>query len=308
MPTRSQAVRTGLRFAAAFLVLAGALGWAGATRAGGTAYDVAPRTISFLPPGTVVDKGPPEGWTNLVIKINPHPGAGDVSSLSDHLVKLSSSFFIAVVANVEGVKGPDGATFYRLKGVASGCGMAINGKDTVITSDTQRKLGANLDFLGRSLLSGNEERVQRVRVVISSDTLAVIDVPGHWYKDRQHVPIVRRYALLLDQQTGRLESLVWRLERDDRNRWAAAGPMEWLAPNTQEDCVLHVDANLFRFTIPTEESFAVMRMPKGQAQVAIADDLKAVAAETRPTSAVAADLHAKLAAAMSKATAAPPPP
>jgi hypothetical protein len=259
-------------------------------------YDITPRGMTWLTPGLVIDKGPPKGWSHLIIKVTPRLNSGDVNKLSDSTRQTAEAFFIALLADVQPHKGQGNEVHYELDKLAAGTGYPIGGQDTIITSGTQRKLGANLGFVGRSLLERNEERVQKVHVTIRSTTMAVIDVPGFVYKDGAHLSVVRRYAVLVDPKTGRLETFVWFLERDERGGGKAAlGQMQLLPPNKFDECDIHVDGRFFSvFGVPTEEAFAMVRPPKGRQQVPFTMELARLAIETNPTASQAASLDAAL--------------
>ena len=65
------------------------------------AYDVTRRRIDLIPAGVVIGDKAPEGWTNLIIKSRPRPGAGDVKELSANADRLSRLLFTAILAEVK---------------------------------------------------------------------------------------------------------------------------------------------------------------------------------------------------------------
>src|SRR5689334_16259264 len=63
--------------------------------------DVAARPLDLIPAGTVIDNEAPRGWSHLLLKSRPRPGAGDVAQLSANHRELASFLFTALVADVQ---------------------------------------------------------------------------------------------------------------------------------------------------------------------------------------------------------------
>src|SRR5262249_23932602 len=148
--------------AAALLGAAGVVGlswWAGPRpQDPPKMIDLVPKPVALIPPGTVIPDGPPEGWTHLLDKSRSHVHSGATDRLNDTLKHLASFLSSAVVLRVE----PDpakGLPPYRLGEIAFGISAVIDGKDTIISSQTQAKLGARLGFLERLGLSRAEARL-----------------------------------------------------------------------------------------------------------------------------------------------------
>jgi hypothetical protein len=268
----------------------------GATAGRGTAGvpDVRPRRIALIQPGTVIGAQAPEGWTHLLIKSQPRAAEGDVDQLSADVRELSGLFFTALLARVE-ARDVRGQRRYFLATVASGLGTRIGDRDTIISPDTQEKLGANLGFLGRIALRKGYDRLQGVHVVARSESLALIDAPVMMLREGRHRPVVLRYAVVVDPPSGRLETLLWAISQDGRGMYRdILGVAEWLPPNKIEERILHVDANEFSLGLPTENALAMVRLYRGQKQLSFPEALKANAAKGRLTPAAAADLEAGL--------------
>jgi hypothetical protein len=264
-----------------------------------TAYDVTLRRLPQIPPGTVIGTEAPPGWSHLLLKTYSRPGAGDVKKLSPTADRLTRLLFTAIVADVRpqverGDKGERGKR-YKLEKVAVGLGTRIGDKDVIITPDTQQRLGADLGLLARIVLSKAQEKLDDMVVVARSATFLVFDSPSFLAVEGQHKPIVLRYAVLVEEQTGRVNTLVWPVGRDaDGNYGEPLGAIQWLPANLTEDCLLHIDGNEFCLGQPTERAFAITSPPKGQKEIPMGDDLKLLAARPRFSSAAAAELEAKL--------------
>jgi hypothetical protein len=260
-------------------------------------YDVAPRRLDLIPAGTVIGTQAPSGWSHLILKSHPRPAAGDFRELSEDSAGLAGLLFTALVADVKADSGR-----HHLERVAVGMGTRIGDRDTIITPETQKRLGADLGFIARIVLSTAQERLQDVQLIARSPTFALIDAPNLMLRQDRHRPVVLRYAVLVDEKTGHLETLLWLLDRDDRDGYVGpVGPMEWLPPSKIEDCVLHVDRREFTLGNPTERAFAMSRLPRGQRQIAFPESIRGLAARPRLSAAMAADLEAGLRAALKAA-------
>jgi hypothetical protein len=258
------------------------------------AYDVTLRRLDQIPPGTVIDKKAPKGWSNLIVKSYSRPGAGDVNQLSATADRLTRLLFTAIVADVKEEKSDGGGKSYKLAKVAVGLGTRIGGKDTVVTPDTQRRLGADLGLLARVVLRTAQEKIGEIRVVARSASMMVFDSPSFLVVENKHKPVVLRYALLVDERRGRLNALVWALGREDGKYSGPLGSIQWLPPDLTGDCILHVDGNEFSLGQPTEKAFAATSPPKGDKEIAVGTELKPLAARPRFSTAAAAELESKL--------------
>lgn len=256
-------------------------------------YDVAARSLDLIPPGTVIDKAAPKGWSHLIIKSQPRAGAGDVKKLTAGGAQTAGLLSTEIVANVEKAGGP---ARFRLTAIAIGLGVKVNGQDTIVSPDKQVELGANLKFIERIVLNKATEKLKDVQVVVRSDTLVLIDASNLLRRDGRHQPVVLRYAVLVDPATGRLDTLLWVIDRDERGGYrGVAGPAEWLPPNKMEDCVLHVDGKeVSVLGVPSESAFAIERVPQGQKQVALPEDVKPIAGRMRLTGDMARQLEMRL--------------
>jgi hypothetical protein len=268
----------------------------------GLNYDVKPRRVDLVPAGTVIDAGPPKNWSHLIIKSQPRAAAGDYKQIAPNSVRMAGLLFTGILANVK-AEGTADKPRHRLAGLAVGMGTKIDGKDTIITPDTQRKLGANLGFLAGVVLTKAYEKLEALQLVARSDTMAVLDAPNILLRDGKHQSVVLRYAFMVDAATGKLDTLLWAIERDAKGNYRdAVGPIEWLPPSKIEDCVLHVDAREFSaLGVPNDFAFALNQMVKGDKTVELPDALKPLAGKPRLTTETAADLETKLRDAMKQA-------
>lgn len=276
------------------------------TQTGGArpVYSVEPRRVPLIEPGTVVGSEAPQGWSHLVIKSYPHPALGDVDRLNETSTRLASFIIPAFLANVKG-ENINGQTRYRLDNVAVGLATKINDKDVIITPKTQKNLGANLGLLQRTVFNRAFELQQEVYLVARSDTMMLIDTYAALRRNGKNRQVVLRYALLADPATGRLDNLVWGIDKDGEGRYAGAfGDIEWLPKNKISDAKLYVDGDEFTVGIPSENAFAIVEPPKGQKQIAIPEELKTIAGSPKLTADAAYQLEMKLRQALAQAAAA----
>ncbi len=259
-----------------------------------TRYDVTARPIELIPPGTVIEKTAPAPYTHLIVKSYPRLGAGDLNAVNEMTKQLASFLHTSLVAKTAPY-GVNGETRHRLEEVATGFGTNIRGRgDTVISPDAERKLGANLSFFQRLVLSKCYEEQQKSRYVARSDTLALVDTPLIIVRNDQHRRAILRYALLVSERSGRLDTLLWMIDLDAQGRYLApAGEIHWLAPNTLVDCVMHVDADEFTLGVPSDIAFACLKTPQGDRAVPLPESFAPLAALPRftPEQAKAAEVQ-----------------
>jgi hypothetical protein len=285
-----------------------ALSWPGISSAAAAAaeIDVTPRRVALIPPGTVIPDRAPKDWTHLIIKSHPRIGPESIGQVSASTARLAGLLFTAVLADVQAGRGAEGGVQFVLSNIAVGVGTRVNGRDLILSSDTQEKLGANLGFLEGSVLAAGERQLQQMRSVARSRTMAIVDAPGILLRDGRHRQVVLRYALLVDPKSGRLDTLLWLLEPGGRGpHLEPLSLMQWLPPDKIEDCVLHVDSNEFILGIPTSTAFAMAQIPQGRLAIAFPRELKATAAEAQFTPASAESLQRTLWSLLRRAAVAP---
>lgn len=264
-------------------------------------YDVSLRRLAQIPPGTVIGKEAPNGWSNLIIKSYSRPDAGDVEDLSPLADRLARLLFTAILADVRPDKNDSDGKRYKLEKIAVGLGTRIRQEDTVITPDTQQRLGADLGLLARVVLRKAQEKLSDISVVARSATFLVFDSPSFMVVHNKHKPVILRYAALVEARNGRLNTLVWALGRDEDGKYTEPiGEIEWLPANLTGICILHVDGHEFSLGQPSERAFAITAPPKGQKEIKISDNLNPLIARPRFSSATAAELETKLRRALQR--------
>ncbi len=247
--------------------------------AGLARYDVAIRPISLIPPGTVIENKAPSPYTHLIVKSYPRLGAGDLHAVNGTTKELASFLHTSLLARI-GTVGVNGQQRYRLEDVATGFGTNIRSRgDAIISPETQQQLGADLGFLARLVLQKCYEEQQKCRYVVRSDTMAIVDTPVIMRRGDVNRKIVIRYAFLVSERSGRLDTLLWMIDTDRQGRYmGVAGEIQWLAPNKIVDCVMHVDAREFTLGVPSDVAFACVKEPQGERSLAVPEGFVPLAA------------------------------
>jgi hypothetical protein len=264
--------------------------------------DVASCQVAAIPPGTVIGDIAPKGWTDLVIRSHPRVAPDSQDKVSASTARYAGMLFTAVLANVQSVANPQNDEKYMLSGVAAGLGVKIKGQYTIINSETQSKLGADLGFIEAQVLSSAEKQLKQMCFIARSPTMAFVETPSTMYYNKKNVKIALRYAFLVDPRTGRLDTLLWAMQRgDDDGLSAPLGPMQWLPPNKIEDCQLHVDSDEFFLGIPSTKAFAMSKLPQGKLAIEFPKELKNAASQEEFTVASAQTLERELRTLLPKA-------
>ena len=265
----------------------------------GAEYDLAARSPEEIAPGTVIDWSAPPGWSHLVIKSLPRVKPGEEAKVPSNLVlgragtvRMAGWMFTAFLADV--ISEPHaGRTRHRLRAVGLGLGTSANGKDTVITPETAKQFGVEMNWITSEILTTGYAVQRQARMVIHGPSFGLMDTPV-WFRGGESNRLVRyRYALLVDDATGRLSVLLWSLGADggpcgDLTTMVAVGP------DTIDTAELVVDPAAFsKLGIPSEAAFAVEQLPPGR-RLPLPPELRPLAAQTRFTAEEARELERRL--------------
>lgn len=227
--------------------------------------DVTSKPLAEIPVGTIIaDEGAPKGWTDLVMLSKPRLGVGDLDSVSKTAAKYSGTFLFTVLANVKttATNGDDPPSHY-LEKVAVGGALEGGGKTIIAKSD--QTFGNDLGFLGRKVfLKGERVLATDFRQVASTRTMVVFDAHAYVLYNQKHSRMVIRHVVLVAPETGRLTTFVWLLGSNGKGGYALAEKALQLLPEAmREDRVMSVDGDKFTFGIPTDDAFALARIPQG---------------------------------------------
>jgi hypothetical protein len=248
-------------------------------------YDVNTRPPETIAPGTVVGTTAPEGWSHLVIKGLPRVRPSEVPNVPKNLavssVRMASWMFTVFAADVR-PQTQGGETRYHLRAVGLGLGTSVGGRDVVITPETAAKHGVQLNWVTEEILKKGYETQNLAVVVVHGPTFGLVDTPV-WVRCGQKNRLIRyRYALLVDDATGKLDVVAWMLDPD--GGCGDTGTAVVLNPNQIDEAELIPDKKEFNsLGIPTPAAFAVEGLPPHRARISLPDGLRELAAKTRFT-------------------------
>lgn len=228
---------------------------------GPVAWDSQRKPLAPIPAGTSFGEEPPTDWSDIILFANGRLGNGDVSDVADGVGDYVKMFDIAILANTE----RDESDRYCLEKVGIGFTTKIDGKNTIVTLDSQQELGADLDVVARNVLSGHEEGLADIRQVARDSASMIVDVPTLMLHQGRHRIMIVRYLVRISPDNGRVDTVVWLLVegRSEGDGLLVENTFEHLPPNMREDRILNVDGNCLTFGIPSDEAFAAVRIPQG---------------------------------------------
>lgn len=241
-----------------------------------------PPRLVLIRPGTVITNQAPEGWSHLVLKSLPRIHPDHRSKVNKQTYQMSSLVFTAVTANVRPTTNENGQQEYHIGNIGLGMGTKIHGQDTIITPETKNRFGRKFGFLDSILLSTCYEKLMMARLRAQTPTMAVIDTHAVMVRGQGHRPAIMRHVLLVDAPTGRLETLSYGIDIDDRGQYLGVNThMEWLPGNAIDECLLYVDRREFTVGIPSDNAFAVKAPPKGRMTVQFTKSLADLAGQSQ---------------------------
>lgn len=220
-----------------------------------------------IPPGTLVEGTDNSRWNTVVLLARPTLASGDRDMIPESISKLVPTFVLTILATVESYAPPASAERkFRLKEVGVGFSTEVDGQLKVVTPDSASKLGANLGFVQKRMLSTNQAQLETTKVIARTSTLLIFDAPSLMYRGGKHRDYVTRHFIWIDSKKGSNAALVWLLEKDKAGKLSVAKePMRFVPRGTRENRKTHVDRNEFMLGgIPTERSFALEDLPPGK--------------------------------------------
>jgi hypothetical protein len=252
-------------------------------------YDMTARAPEVIAPGTVVERGPPAGWSHLVIKSLPRVKASEERLLPSWtavpggragLVRRIAWMFTAFAADVVEERQGEHKRF-RLRAIGLGLGANVGGRDTVLAVGTAEPVGHSLDFIQEEILKAGYRVQQQSRVVVHGPSFALVDTPVAFRCGEQNRMVRFRYALLVDPPTGRLDVVCWRIGAEG-GACADLGRAVLLNPDTIDEAELVVDPSGFnRLGIPGELAVGVDDLPPYRVEVPLPPAVSGVAGRTR---------------------------
>lgn len=294
--------------AVACALLGGALVWAFLPPPApewNTDYDTSAKPPEAIAPGTAVERGPPAGWSHLVIKSLPRVRASEIPKVPrnplvsrDTLVRMTAWMFTAFAADV--VREEQGShSRYKLRAIGLGLGASANGRDTVFTADTAAQFGIEMDFIRKEVITTSYRVQERARVLALGPSFAVLDTPVTYRCGDRNRMIRFRYALLVDTKTGALDVLCWRVGDEPEHSDLTRAVL--LKPNLVDEAELVTDPKGFSAVgIPGELAFGVDALPPHRLEVPLPEALRPLAGASRFTADEVRELELKLRALLNR--------
>ena len=262
-------------------------------------YDLTTLPPETIAPGTVVDRSAPAGWSHLVIKSLPRVRPSEVSRVPsvpvvgrDLTVRMVAWMFTAFAADV--VKEEQGGhTRYRLRAIGLGLGTSVNGRDVVLTVETARQHGAEMNWIKDEVLKTGYRIQGQAVVPVHGASFALLDTPVIVRCGDKHRTIRYRYALLVDTATGALDVLLWQLGGDG-GECADLARAVLIEPNCIDEAEMVPDPAEFTGGRPSDLSFAVDKLPAYRLEMTFPPALGALVGKTKFTPDEARTLEAGL--------------
>ncbi|MCX7429565.1 MAG: hypothetical protein NTY17_00895 [Planctomycetia bacterium] len=139
----------------------------------------APKPITIIEAGTVVDDPSRDRWNRIVLIATTRFASGDIDDVSASIKETVVRFTFSILATVRPVKTPSDsgeAPRHELVEVGVGNCMAVNERLTVVAPDATME-GLSLDFLGRQVLNAKQKSLGGITCVGTHGTAVVFDVP-----------------------------------------------------------------------------------------------------------------------------------
>jgi hypothetical protein len=233
----------------------------------------------FLEPGTDVGDGPPEGYSDLVIKVSQRVSPKFESRLSEEERRLFGQFFSVLAAKVD--RSDTGE--HVLSRVAFGTGTRIGSRERIVSADSAERLGAALGWRAKILLTRIEAYNKDIRVRNASNSFATADVQVVHKVDSVHQFTTYRYGILLDPASGKLTSYLWGVKRNlQSTQGELFTPIVELPGSYHRIAELVVDPSQIILGVPKDTAFACEQFAEGKRRLTPSPQLRTSAAHLDP--------------------------
>jgi hypothetical protein len=252
--------------------------------------------LGRIPPGTVIEKSPPLGWTNIVRVVGPVLTETDLRNAPKMVAFYAQLFKDVILAKVEKV-----GSSYELKLLATGLIAKVKGKDTVI--DLSHRYGADLGLFGGKLLANYETGFKdHMWQLVQTPTLRVFDERQLLLRGDKRIVMLVRNAVRVDRKTGQLTTLVWLLtDNKDEDNILAEENMQLLPDGFREQYNPSIRYDKFVLGLPTSDDVIARREITQGKPVPFTPALRRLAARKTYTRETALELEEALRAAASAA-------
>ena len=238
-----------------------------AVAAAGDVARPAPRAMTVIAAGTVVDDPQRDRWNRIVLLATPRFASGDTADVSESIKEAVAGFTFAILATVKPLDASaadDDAPRHELAEVGIGYCMRVKDRLTVIAPDAT-VAGVSLDFLGRQVLNAKQKSLSEINCVGKHAHAVVFDVPTLMLRGDDHEDLVVRHLVRVDPRSGACSSCAWLVTAtDDGVSKPVEEPLRIIDGGTLEERPIHVDGRRFTFGLPTKKAFAVEDLPPGR--------------------------------------------
>jgi hypothetical protein len=217
--------------------------------------------LGRIPVGVDVFNEKTRGFTDLLIFVKGKLTEGDVEKVNGMVKQYANLFNIIYAAHVKKV-----GDRFELDQVSVGFSTPIKGLNVTIDSSSADQLGAGLNFIGKSVLSGNEKALEEIMVVARNKTMVVIDAPSMMQHQGKHQKMPVRFFVWVSPEHGKVGVAVWLLKKEGNRLVFAENQFNFINTPLTENRAMHVDGKEFNLLgIPSPAAFAMTAIPPGQA-------------------------------------------
>lgn len=170
-----------------------------------------PARLEQLPAGARLEgQNPPAGWSHLVFKSIPKLTTGDLDTVSAQAFEIASRIRPLMVAEVRRISDDPGAPF-QLKRVGAGLCAPGSGEGTDVVVSTMSIAGTKGEWTTkqRLVLAALSYESSKAKLSAATSTFAIVRSPVVFLVEGQHRKLELCYALRVEPQSGRLETIVW---------------------------------------------------------------------------------------------------
>jgi len=230
----------------------------------------APPELVLLTPGAVVDGVAPAGWSGLIVKTITHLESGDIDTLPGFARKSAARFRTVILADIRRGGEPGRAHIRR---VGAALCLDIDGRDTVVSSDTAKSQGLKLGTIDKMVLGRAERALGRSHLAARTPTFALYDTFVELADaSGKHNSIILRYAILVNPTSDVPRTAYWTMAAHARDRTQPES-LTLLSPGCHFECGIHIAARRLVGKLAASWGFAMTGLPPGN-EILMPSELK----------------------------------
>jgi hypothetical protein len=154
---------------------------------------------------------------------------------------------------------------YRFDRLGVGFCVPVKDEYVAVASDAKDNGGVKLDLISAQVLAASEKCLKGIIQVAQLDTLTIVDAQSIFLCNGEHCDRIVRHLVRLEPRDGKIETLVWLLEKDgEGGHRVVDNTVQLLPAGFVEDRVINVKSSEFLLGIPTSRAFAMVRLPQGE--------------------------------------------